>query len=152
MMLKKFAGGLAAVAAAVALSACGGAAESPTATSSTTSTARESVDPTHNLGAAAQTCQSNATGSPGEYITGFIEDRGSSITLGTKQGNKVELGTIVCLLQGVKAPSYVLSHIDSTRALDGQQEEQWGHYRARWTYHPDDGLNITLIDTKAASS
>ena len=31
-----------------------------------------------------------------------------------------------------------------TRAIDGTQEEQWGLYRATWTYHPDQGLNVVI--------
>ena len=34
--------------------------------------------------------------------------------------------------------------INSTRALDGMQTDSWHDITARWTYHPDDGLDITL--------
>ena len=36
------------------------------------------------------------------------------------------------------------NHIESTRALDGTQEDSFGDYQARWTYHPDNGMNLTV--------
>ena len=35
-----------------------------------------------------------------------------------------------------------------TRALDGMQTDSWGGMTARWTYHPDNGMNITFTDAK----
>lgn len=75
-----------------------------------------------------------------------------SITLDTKgpgEGNtKIHdrIEDVSCLLTGLEAPDHVAQHINSTRALDGQQTDEWEHYEARWTYHPDDGLQITIID------
>jgi len=40
--------------------------------------------------------------------------------------------------------SQVISRMSATRALDGMQDGQWEGISASWTYHPDDGLNITL--------
>lgn len=40
--------------------------------------------------------------------------------------------------------------IDSTRALDGTQTDSWKDIDARWTYHPDNGLRLTLVDRKIA--
>lgn len=75
-----------------------------------------------------------------------------SITLdtkGPKEGNaKIhdEIEDVSCLLAGLGAPDYVADHINSTRALDGQQTDEWDDIEARWTYHPDNGLKITFID------
>ena len=44
----------------------------------------------------------------------------------------------------LKMPARVREHIATTRALDGQQTDEWDGYQARWTYHPDDGLQITI--------
>ena len=38
----------------------------------------------------------------------------------------------------------MVAHIESTRALDGYQQETFGEFSASWTYHPDDGLNMTI--------
>lgn len=52
-----------------------------------------------------------------------------------------------CILSGLEIPERVTSHMSSTRALDGTQNDAWDAYEARWTYHPDDGLNLTLWST-----
>jgi galactose mutarotase-like enzyme len=49
-----------------------------------------------------------------------------------------------CVLDALDTPQHVQDHIDTTRALDGTQEDAWGDYQARWTYHPDNGMNITV--------
>jgi hypothetical protein len=49
-----------------------------------------------------------------------------------------------CVFDTLKVPTRVLDHISTTRALDGQQTDSWDSYKARWTYHPDDGLNMSI--------
>jgi hypothetical protein len=51
---------------------------------------------------------------------------------------------VACSLLVMKAPSFVTAQIDSTRALDGLQKATWGRLSAFWTYHPDNGLNISI--------
>ena len=51
---------------------------------------------------------------------------------------------VTCTLTMMKAPSFVLSQIETTRALDGLQKAAWGKSSAFWTYHPDNGLNISF--------
>ena len=51
---------------------------------------------------------------------------------------------VACTLSVMKAPSFVTSQIDTTRALDGLQKASWGKVTSFWTYHPDNGLNISF--------
>lgn len=51
---------------------------------------------------------------------------------------------VACALNVMKAPSFVTSQIDTTRALDGLQKSTWGKVSSFWTYHPDSGLNISF--------
>ena len=51
---------------------------------------------------------------------------------------------VSCALSVMKAPSFVTAQIDTTRALDGLQKASWGKVSAFWTYHPDNGLNISF--------
>lgn len=51
---------------------------------------------------------------------------------------------VACALSVMKAPSFVTSQIDTTRALDGLQKASWGKITSFWTYHPDSGLNISF--------
>ena len=51
---------------------------------------------------------------------------------------------VICVLAELGTPSYVVSQMESTRALDGMQSASWEIYTAQWTYHPDQGLDITI--------
>lgn len=51
---------------------------------------------------------------------------------------------VTCALTVMKAPSFVTSQIETTRALDGVQKATWGRVSSFWTYHPEDGLNISF--------
>jgi hypothetical protein len=56
----------------------------------------------------------------------------------------VSYADVSCTLSVMKAPSFVTAQIDTTRALDGLQKATWGKNSAFWTYHPDNGLNISF--------
>lgn len=49
-----------------------------------------------------------------------------------------------CVLDELDVPAAVRDHIDSTRALDGYQEDSFDEFALGWTYHPDDGVNMTI--------
>ncbi|WP_053205835.1 hypothetical protein [Jiangella muralis] len=53
---------------------------------------------------------------------------------------------MACVLEELQAPTAVIEHMSSTRALDGTQSDDWEGYEAQWTYHPDDGLNIIVTE------
>jgi hypothetical protein len=53
---------------------------------------------------------------------------------------------VVCVLDALDVPTYVLTEMDETTALAGRQEETWGHFKASWTYHPDNGLDVLVRD------
>lgn len=78
-------------------------------------------------------------------------DNGRTITVSTageKHGMGHTIADALCLLEKLDTPADVNAHISQTRALDGMQTDEWDGYRARWTYHPDDGLNITIVDQR----
>lgn len=134
--------GLAAVLAATGCSG-GGDGESSASSKPTQTSATPTPSPTESK------IQTVANGCMRGHIT---QDDGKSITLDTKGPNegldKVhdDLDDVSCILTGLDTPDHVAQHINSTRALDGQQTDTWGNYEARWIYHPDDGLQITVID------
>ena len=78
-----------------------------------------------------------------------VADKGKTLTLTTAGESGVsytDIEDVACVLAKLEVPSYVVSHIDSTRALDGQQTDEWDGISARWTYHPEDGLHLVLRD------
>lgn len=52
-----------------------------------------------------------------------------------------------CVFNLIDLPAYIESHIGQTRALDGRQEAEFDNYQLSWSYHPDNGLNLTITDT-----
>lgn len=78
---------------------------------------------------------------------GEIADAGQTLFFDTK-GEDDATGDsyidVACVLTALDTPSAVIRHMDTTRALDGTQTDEWDDFRARWTYHPDVGMNLTI--------
>lgn len=66
----------------------------------------------------------------------YLADQGKSFTIITGGDETEAEGTLeqlACVIYSLDVPDHVVSHIDSTRALDGQQFASWGNFDARWT-------------------
>lgn len=129
---------VAAVGVVVALTGCGGVATKVLAEASSSTTTDEGTA----LDQAARNC-----------LLGAASDEGISISFDTQGDDEWESDgpydtyeDVACVLAELDTPDYVIQHIDSTRALDGQQTDEWGDFEARWTYHPDSGMQMTVID------
>lgn len=75
-----------------------------------------------------------------EGNTMLIDGRGETV------GNFIgaDIAVTACVLGKLEAPKAVIAHMDSTRALDGRQEDSWTGYTASWSYHPDNGLDLII--------
>jgi hypothetical protein len=51
---------------------------------------------------------------------------------------------LACALKYMDVPSYVVSMMEKTRALDGIQREEYGNFKISWSYHPDNGLDVVI--------
>jgi hypothetical protein len=82
------------------------------------------------------------------HVKGNLADGGKTISFDTAGEEDYGVGDdiehVACVLLVLRAPSYVVTEIDNTRALDGMQRDSWRKFKASWTYHPDDGLNIVI--------
>lgn len=81
-------------------------------------------------------------------VTGITEgDDGKSLTIDAK-GKEDLSGTPwdkqQCILEFLKAPSSVMSHIGQTTAMDGRQTESWDGITVEWSYHPDRGADMVI--------
>jgi hypothetical protein len=85
-----------------------------------------------------------------QYIT--VSDGGTSIIV---DGPPDDTNTntfypdLAALLTALDVPAYVVDQIDSTSSLQGLREASWNGIEAQWSYHPDNGLDLTLVDTEA---
>ena len=66
-------------------------------------------------------------------------------TKGEDESDGDGVASAFCLLRATVAPDFIFDSIKQTRALDGRLEETYGEYRVSWNYHPDSGLNLSLI-------
>jgi hypothetical protein len=76
-----------------------------------------------------------------------VADAGKTLridTLGEEDSTGADASTVTCILSRLKTPTAVISHMNSTPAPDGQQQDQWEGFTASWTYHPDHGMDLVL--------
>ncbi|MBP8880676.1 MAG: membrane lipoprotein lipid attachment site-containing protein [Dermatophilaceae bacterium] len=82
---------------------------------------------------------------------GDLADGGKTLLFDTKGKEDItgdRLEDVVCVLSKLGIPKSVTAHMDATRALDGQQTDEWDGIKARWSYHPDSGMRLTLVDAR----
>jgi len=70
------------------------------------------------------------------YMDGRGEDEGYLYTMSTDDQ--------ICILDELDAPTSVYSRISNTNSLMGVQEAEWDNIKIRWTYHPDNGLDVSI--------
>lgn len=83
-------------------------------------------------------------------VSGVIDDDGHTLSLrrvaAKEDPGRVSLVDYDCVLGELGVPRAVKDHMGSTRALDGTQTDEWDGLKARWTYHPDDGISMTITE------
>lgn len=73
-----------------------------------------------------------------------LADGGRTLIIDGGRSPSTQTYMMNCALDHLGASRAIREHVATTRALDGQQTESWPGYTARWTYHPDDGLRMTI--------
>ncbi|GAA2155701.1 MULTISPECIES: FAD-dependent oxidoreductase [Glycomyces] len=76
-----------------------------------------------------------------------VGDGGETLTIdrmGAAESPGATFTQFDCIVEELGIPDSVLDRIENTRALDGYQDASFAEYAASWTYHPDDGLNMTI--------
>lgn len=75
-----------------------------------------------------------------------LEDDGASLFLdgAGEDGEGLQVPVLACYLSELDVPDSVIRRMEGTRALDGMQEATWDEFTARWSYHPDSGMDIIV--------
>lgn len=68
------------------------------------------------------------------------------MTIGSGEDTDVKPGGMACVLGALKMSSSLSAKFDRTTAMDGVQTETVNDIEASWTYHPDNGLDLILVD------
>lgn len=80
--------------------------------------------------------------------TGFkLGDSDRTLTIDSKGEDDLvgaELADAGCVLKALSITDKAMSHMSTTRAMDGRQTATWEGIDAAWSYHPDSGLDMTV--------
>jgi hypothetical protein len=76
-----------------------------------------------------------------------IGDGGDTLSIDRAGAEEMPGATMTqfsCILAELDVPDAVVDRMNNTRALDGYQEAEFDGIAVSWTYHPDDGVNMTF--------
>lgn len=81
-----------------------------------------------------------------------VRDSGASLYIDGNGGSDfaiyLEAEHTNCILKELGAPTSIFDRMGQTRALDGTLEGEWDDLIARWSYHPDNGLDVIVEFTE----
>lgn len=79
-----------------------------------------------------------------------VEDGGKTLIVSTKPQDDDAAGltslALDCVFEQLDVPASVTARINQTRALDGRQDGKWNGFTASWSYHPDAGANLIIVE------
>lgn len=75
-----------------------------------------------------------------------IDDDGRSMYLNGEgeDSTGMDVFSQVCILEELNVPDSVFGRINNTNSTMGVQEAQWDNFEMSWTYHPDNGLDVSV--------
>jgi len=75
-----------------------------------------------------------------------IDDDGRAMYLNGegKESSGMNVFFQVCILEELEVPDSVFDRISNTNSTMGVQEASWDNFEMSWTYHPDNGLNVSV--------
>ena len=63
---------------------------------------------------------------------------------GEEDYSGVSIGKQLCVLEELEMPPTVRNKLNNTNSLMGVRTAEWDDISIEWSYHPDDGLNLTI--------
>ncbi|WP_138443505.1 hypothetical protein [Sinomonas susongensis] len=79
----------------------------------------------------------------GDYA--MVKDGGKTLIVRVKDGyGDVTSDAMACTIKRLEMKASTVQRIGDTRAIDGTQSDEWGHYRAIWSYHPVNGMTLIV--------
>lgn len=72
-----------------------------------------------------------------------VYDGGHTAVINTRS-EYADVAGVACLLYGIDTPRSIIARIDSTTSLQGSQTARANGFTYRWSYHPDNGLNMVI--------
>ena len=76
-----------------------------------------------------------------------LGDGGKSLIVNT-ESEYGSMDGLECVTHRLKTSSAILAQIDATTAMMGVQQAEQDGLEYRWSYHPDNGVNMTITSKK----
>lgn len=78
-----------------------------------------------------------------------LGDEGKTLsidTMGEEDWSGASYEDLMCVLDNQKlgVPDYITQAVLNTRAIDGRQSDEFDGISMSWSYHPDNGMDITF--------
>lgn len=93
----------------------------------------------NKLAAAVDSCHAHSS-----YTRLATDSPSLTVEVSSDSAPGLAMPVFRCILDELDAPASMRERMAFTRAIDGTQEDQWSLYRATWTYHPEQGLNVVI--------
>lgn len=78
------------------------------------------------------------------YLTLDSDGKGLYLDGDGDENPGMNISEIACVLSYLEVPGSILSRMDNTTALMGQQSGSWDGISVLWSYHPSNGIDISL--------
>jgi len=143
------------------LSGCGAAATQPKSTPSTTT--QTEWDKQHAALLAKQAAAASAAASMTRFEkavkscsalpASVLADQGKTITMTAETDSyrgegSLPMDDVLCPLVALNMPTSISAKMSNTNSLMGMQTDEWDGVQVSWSYHPDNGFNVILVDKK----
>lgn len=79
-----------------------------------------------------------------EYSSLDDDGRGLFVDGAGEKSVGLTVSDLACVITSVGVPNSVISRMDTTTALMGQQEATFDGITVRWSYHPSNGLDLSF--------
>lgn len=76
-----------------------------------------------------------------------VSDNGTTLsvdTMGEEDYSGADYYDMVCIVNAVGTPSYIISNMDTTNSLMGRQFDEFDGIEVSWSFHPDNGANVVF--------
>ncbi|MBE3073473.1 MAG: hypothetical protein IMZ75_00775 [Actinobacteria bacterium] len=85
-----------------------------------------------------------------------LADRGKTITMTAETDSyrgegSLPMDDVLCPLVALNMPTSISAKMSNTTSLMGMQTDTWDGVEVSWSYHPDNGFNVILVDNAEAA-
>lgn len=104
------------------------------------------LDQTSPVEEAHASCDETVTMAAGSADNVVLGDEGHSIVFTGTFPSEEDFTFLACVLTQLETSEAIVAQMDSTTAMMGRQTVEEEGFTYSWSYHPDNGINMTITD------